>query len=238
MACSTEFASDMRPAVPISRRHWLGRSAGAALACLLGATLAHADDAAGRIETAYRRYVSALAARDGAAAAKMVTAGSLEREERLRDLALTAPADIVAALPPADRLAVLRLRHEFTAEELAPLDGADLIRIAVEEAWASPKALSVLAVAAVEEEGDVAMLRVERGGEPVPVRLILRREQGRWKLDLGELARGSDAALAETISLRAERAKVPVEEVLRWIIEDSSGHLVDKDLSQPLLAGS
>ena len=54
----------------------------------------------------------------------------------------------VAALPPADRLMVLRLRHEFTAEELRPLTGADLIRIAVEEAWSSPKVLAALTVAA------------------------------------------------------------------------------------------
>jgi hypothetical protein len=207
---------------------------GALLASLVLGSGAAADDESDQIRAAFQRYVAALVARDGAAAATMVTAGSLERDERLRDLALTAPPDIVAALPPADRLAVLRLRQEFTAEELAPLGGADLIRIAVAEAWSSPKPLSALTVAGVEEDGDAATLRVERAGEPVPVRLVLRREQGLWKLDLEELARGSDEALAEMLALRAERAKVPVEEVLRWVVEDSSGHLVDKDLSRPL----
>ena len=202
------------------------------LSLLLLTSPAAAETAA--VRDAFARYVAALAARDGVEAARLVTAGSLAREEALRDLALTAPPATVAALPTADRLAVLRLRHEFTAEELEPLHGEDLVRIAAEEAWTSPRPLSALTVTGIAEDGDTATLEVERGGEPVPVRLVLRREQDAWKLDLVALARGSDAALAETLAFRAERAKVPVEEVLRWVIEDSSGHLVDKDLSQPL----
>lgn len=202
------------------------------LSLLLLTPPAAAETAA--VREAFARYVAALAARDGVEAARLVTAGSLAREEALRDLALTAPPATVAALPTADRLAVLRLRHEFTVEELGPLHGEDLVRVAAEEAWTSPRPLSALTVTGVAEDGDTATLEVERGGEPVPVRLVLRREQESWKLDLVALARGSDAALAEALTFRAERAKVPVEEVLRWVIEDSSGHLVDKDLSQPL----
>ena len=187
---------------------------------------------------AFARYLAALQARDGAAAAALVTAGSLAREETLRDLALTAPPEAVAALPMADRLAVLRLRHEFTADELRPLGGADLLGLAVAEEWTSPKPLAVLTVTGAALDGDTATLRVERAGEAVPVRLVLRREQGAWRLDLVELARGSDAALAETLAFRATRAKVPLDEVLRWAIEDSSGHLVGKDLTQPLAPGA
>ena len=183
----------------------------------------------------FPRYVAALQARDGDAAAALVTAGSLAREERLRDLALSSPAATVDALPPADRLAVLRLRHEFTADELRPLSGADLVRIAVEEAWSSPKPLAVLTVTGTQEAGDTAVLRVERAGEPVPVRLVLRREAGQWRLDLVELARGSDAALAEALALRAVRAGASEDEVIRWVIEDTSGHLVEKDLWRPLI---
>jgi hypothetical protein len=209
--------------------------AGALLCCLLlCAAVAHADDPPTQVPAAFGHYVAALADRDGAAAVGMVTRGSLAREERLRDLALAAPPATVAALPMTDRLAVLRLRHEFTAAELRPLSGADLIPIAVEEAWSSPKPLAALTVVGVERAGDTATLRVERAGEPVPVRLVFRREQGTWKIDLVELARGSDAPLAETLASRTERAKVPVEEVMRWVIEDTSGHLVDKDLWQPL----
>ena len=67
------------------------------------------------VREAFARYVAALEARDGATAATLVTVASLAREKHLRDLALTASRATVAALPPSDQLAVLRLRHEFTA---------------------------------------------------------------------------------------------------------------------------
>ena len=154
-----------------------------------------------QVRAAFARYVAAVAARDGAAAVGLVTPASLAHQERLRDLALVAPREQLAALPSADRLMVLRLRHEFTAEELRPLSGADLIRIGVEEAWSSPKVLAPLAITAVEETGDPATARVERAGEPVPIRLLFRRDAGRWRLDLVELARGSDAALCRDARL-------------------------------------
>ena len=186
------------------------------------------------VPAAFDAYRAAVTARDGSAAVDLVTAGSQAFYQRLRDAALTAAPREVADLPPADQLMVLRLRHEFTAAELQPLNGAELIRIAVSEAWASPKVLAPLTVVAVDETGDTATARVERAGEAVPIRLVFRRENAAWKLDLPELARGSDAALAETLAFRARRAKVTVDEVLRWVIEDTSGHLVDKDLWQPL----
>ena len=229
---------DTHPSSSAARAR-VDRRACALLAFLLPlATVARAEDVLAQVRAAFARYVAAVAARDGAAAVGLVTPASLAHQERLRDLALVAPREQLAALPPADRLMVLRLRHEFTAAELRPLSGADLIRIGVEEAWSSPKVLAPLAITAVDETGDLATARVERAGELVPIRLLFRRDAGGWRLDLVELARGSDAALAETLAFRACRAKVPVEEVLRWVIEDTSGHLVDKDLWVPLEPGS
>ena len=210
------------------RRGWA-----VAVACMLLAAAAGADIGSA-VRTAFDAYRAAVTAKDGGAAVELVTANSQAYYQRLRDLALTAPRSEVAALPPADQLMVLRLRHEFTAAELQPLDGADLIRIGVDEAWSSPKVLVPLMIAAVEQAGDTATARVERAGEPVPIRLVFRSELGLWKLDLVELARGSDLALEETLAFRAGRAEVPVEEVMRWVIEDTSGHMVDKDLWVPL----
>lgn len=213
------------------RRDWL-----VAAGAMLLASTARAHDKVS-VRTAFDRYRAAVTARDGTAALAVVTAGSIAHQDRLRELALTAPPAEVAVLPPADRLMVLRLRHEFTAEELRSLTGAELISIAVEEAWSSPKVLAPLTVAEVEQMGEVATLRVERAGEPVPMRLLLRREGGSWRLDLVELARGSDGALAETLAFRAARAKVAEDEVVRWVVEDTSGHLVVKDLWVPLEPG-
>lgn len=204
-----------------------------AAAAMLLAMSARADDGAA-VRAAFEAYREAATAKDGEAAVALVTEGSTAHYGQLRDLALTAPRAMVETLPPADILLVLRLRHEFTAEELQTLSGADLIRIGVAEAWGSPKVLAPLTIIAVEEAGDIATTKVERAGEPVPIHLLFRLEAGRWRLDLVELARGSDTALDETLAFRAGRAKVPIEEVMHWVIEDTSGHLVDKDLWLPL----
>lgn len=204
-----------------------------ALAALLLALPARADTDAD-VRASFQRYVAALAARDGLAAVTLVTPTSLAHQERLRDLALRAPRAEVQALPMADRLMVLRLRHEFTAAELRPLSGADLLRIAVDEAWNSPKPLQVLTIAGVEEGRDTAIASVTRAGEPVPLRLVFHQDPNGWRLDLVELARVSDAPLAATLTFRAGRAKVDLDAALRWAIEDTSGHLVDKDLWLPL----
>src|SRR4051794_21203070 len=83
----------------------------------------------------------------------------------------------------ADRLAVLRLHHEFTADGFGLLSGADLVRLAVEKAWTIAKPLAALTVVGVEQAGDRATLRVECAGEPVPVRLVFRRGQGIREID-------------------------------------------------------
>jgi hypothetical protein len=207
-----------------------------AAAAMVLAVPAHAEEDEA-VRAAFARWRAVTAARDGAAAAELVTERSRAYLSQLQDMALAAPRSTIETLPPADLLMVLRLRHEFTADELRPLSGGELIRISVEEAWSSPKVLAPLTVGAVDLAGEIASLWVERAGEPVPIRLLFRREQGAWKLDLVALARGSDAALAETLVFRAARARVPMEEVLRWAIEDTSGHLVDKDLWAPLERG-
>jgi hypothetical protein len=222
----------MTPAGTTSRRHLLG--------LLLALTLHRAasaqdGDAAAEIRTAFARYRQALLARDGQAAAAAVTRASHAWHERLRDLALAAPREQVAALPLADRLAVLRLRHEFTAAELAPLSGAELIAVSVAEAWSSPATLQKLELATIEATGDTATAAVARGGDATPIGFTFRREAGVWRLDLVALARAAEPTLAEALAELAARTGADPDRTLPLAIEHSSGHLVDKDLWQPLL---
>ena len=210
--------------------HWYA----AMLAAVVSAVPAYADDA-DDIRAAFDRYRQAALTHDGAAAAGLVTPGSLDHYQRLRDLALRGPRSEVEALPMADRLLVFRMRHEFTAVELQPMSGADLIRTSIEEAWSAPKVLVPLTITSVAVVADAAVATPTRAGDPVPIRLLFRPSAGGWQLDLVELARGADTALEEALRFRANRAKVDLDTVTRWAIEDTSGHLVDKDLWVPLM---
>lgn len=206
----------------------------ATLAAHVLAAPAHAGDAED-VRATFDRYRQAALAHDGTTAASVVTPGSLDYYQHMRDLALDAPRGQVDALPMADRLLVLRLRHEFDAAELQPLSGADLIRTSIEEAWSSPKALLPISVGAVAIHADQAAATATRAGEPVAIRLVFQLVAGNWRLDLTELARGSDTALADALRYRADRAKVDLDTATRWALEDTSGHLVGKDLWAPLL---
>jgi hypothetical protein len=210
-------------------RHWRA----AMLTTLVLTAPAHANDA-DDIRSVFDRYRQAALAHDGATAAGLVTPGSLDYYQHLRDLALQAPRTEVEVLPMADRLLVFRLRHEFTAAELQPLSGADLVRTSIEEAWSGPKALLPIIITTVEVGADTAIATPTRAGEPVPIRLLFRPSESGWQLDLVELARGSDKALEEALRFRANRAKVDIDTATRWAIEDTSGHLVDKDLWLPI----
>ena len=187
---------------------------------------------------AFARYVAAVRERDGTAAARLVTSGSLAREEKLRDFALNAPPATVMALPPTDRLAVLRLRHEFTVEAFSPaLPGRSRLAPPSTRPGTAPRCGRAHPGRGLGDRR-VAMLRVERAGDAVPVRLVLRQEFGAWRIDLGELARGSDRPRRPRCGERAAQAGVDLETAMKWAIEDTSGHLVDKDLWRPLVAGA
>lgn len=210
-------------------RHWRA----AMLAAIVLTAPAHADDAED-VRSVFYHYRQAALAHDGGGAAGLVTPGSVDYFQKMRDLALRAQRTELEMLPMADRLLVFRLRHEFTATELEPLSGADLIRTSIDEAWTSPKVLLPITITSVDVGAGAATATPSRAGEPVPIRLVFRRSAASWRLDLVELARGSDAALEEALRLRANRARVDLDTATRWAIEDTSGHLVDKDLWVPL----
>jgi hypothetical protein len=188
------------------------------------------------VRAAFADYRAALIGRDGAKAAEAVSAGSRGYYERLRDLAQWAPREQVAALPLADRIAVLRLRHELTASELAPLSGAELIALSVAESWSSPSTLDRLEVVDVEAGPDRAVALVAASPDDSPLPYLFHREPSGWKLDLAELARASEPALAEAVRIYAERAGADPAAALIIAIERTSGHLVDRDLWAPLAA--
>lgn len=211
-----------------------GRLLSTLLALLLAVLPAAAQDAAALVRASFERYRQAVLAGDGGAAAALVTADSHAYYARMRDLALRAPRAEVAALPPADRLTVLRLRHEFTAEELAPLSGAALVGLSVEERWSAAHTLRRLALGEIELRGAEAVATVHQAGAEMPIRFLFRREGEDWKLDLAHLARASDPALTAALQALAERTGMDLDGVLVRMVEEASGHLVDKDLSAPL----
>jgi hypothetical protein len=194
-----------------------------------------ADETA--IRAAFGRYRDALLARDGSGAAAAVTGTSHAYYERLRDLALHADRRTLERQGLAEQVAILRLRHEFTAAELTPLSGSELIATSVAESWDSSNALQRLHIDKVDlQEGEaLATVLPSSDGEPLSYRFEL--DHGEWKLDLVHLAQSAEPILAQALDLLARRTRTHGTDVLVLAVEHSSGHLVEKDLLAPLRAG-
>lgn len=194
-----------------------------------------ADEAA--IRVAFGRYRDALLARDGSAAATAVTGTSHTYYERLRDLALHADRPTLERLGLAEQVAILRLRHEFTAAELTPLSGSELIATSVAESWDSFNALQRLRIDQVDLQKGEALATVLPSSDREPVSYRFELDHGGWKLDLVHLARSSEPVLAQALELLARRTGAHGTDALVLAVEHSSGHLVEKDLLAPLRLG-
>ncbi|HJL17400.1 MAG TPA: hypothetical protein RMH99_17155 [Sandaracinaceae bacterium LLY-WYZ-13_1] len=165
-----------------------------ALACLAipGAALAQSSEAA--VRSAFDAYVEALEARDGDRAAGRVTADTLAFYDECRRAALTMPRDELEGRDFIFRYTTLSLRHELDAARLSPMSGHDVFARAVDEGQVGAN-ISQMEVTGVQVRGDRARLRLATpSGGQAP--LELRREGGRWRVDIGQLIRATSPALA------------------------------------------
>src|SRR5262245_24220832 len=89
------------------------------------------------ITSVFNRYREALVSGDAAAAARAVHPDDLAYFVKMRDLAMTGSADTVKKLSIVDRMTVIRLRHDSTAEGLRKMTGADLLALAINLGWVS-----------------------------------------------------------------------------------------------------
>lgn len=137
------------------------------------------DDAAAAIRAMFEAYRAALLAADGAAAADLVTPGTITWYGTLADIALDADADeLLTGLPLSEAMSALSLRARLGDELLNVGDGRELFEIGVDRELVGSD-LTSLQLDDLEIDGDVAFARVEG-------RRLLRFERGPqgWQMDL------------------------------------------------------
>ena len=146
--------------------------------------IAHAgEDSA--VRATWARYRKAALAGDGVTAAHELAADTLRHYAELRTAALVAPD--IHGLPLADKLLVVRMRHELTVEELAALDGPTLAARMIARHWVDLNDGATLG--AIHVHGDTAEAAL-LGEAPIEPTLVFRREPSGWHLErLGESAR-------------------------------------------------
>jgi hypothetical protein len=163
------------------------------------ATAERAAEAAGeaRATAAVLAYQQALVDRRGVDAAALVTAGTIEHYEAIRQLALSAPPEQLARQTLFDRLTVALLRAQLPAAPLAAATPGDLFAVAVDAGLVGRQVGALEPrTARLDDDGSGATVElVDAAGQLVAV--DVRREGRAWKVDLTGLIPRADAALRQ-----------------------------------------
>jgi hypothetical protein len=140
------------------------------------------------IEDDYAALGKALRARDGDAAAALVTAGTLAEYETCRKLALDSEGADFADMNQLSVALVFQLRYLLERERLVQMTGRDVFAWGVKDGMVKLEVLDSVAIDKVQRDGRTAYATMAKDGQvAADVLFTFRNEEGRWKLDLSEI---------------------------------------------------
>lgn len=134
---------------------------------------------------AWEAYRAAILAKDGAAAARVVSEGTFAQYAATLDRALTMNRTLLSREDTFDVLMVLAVRSQFNAAEIEGLDGRQFFELGVNEGLIAESTVQGLVFDGVVVTGDEARLTTSNADQAARG-MHMRREAGAWKVDLGE----------------------------------------------------
>ena len=187
-------------------------------------------DPAAAVQASYRAYAEAVATKDGAASARLVSGSTLDHYSGLRDLALTADRATLAKERVVDQLAVLSMRANIPVATLRDADPRGVVSAAVQNQVISSGGAGAAALEKITVDGDAATasLGVAGGSQQVPMRF--RREDGTWKVDLTALLTPAEDALGKAL----QQQKLTSEALLTQVMTTRVGAAKAQQLWTPL----
>ena len=185
---------------------WLARAVLPALLCLPAAaqTPAGMNDAEAAVRATFEAYRHALMAGDGEVAASLVDGETGQYYRELKRLVLEGSEEEVRQRPFVDRFLVVAFRHQFSGDELAAMELADVIVRAMEIGWINSAAIEQLAVGDVRIEGGEAVAAARTrasledpslagGMDELEYRFV--NEDGKWKFRFSALVSSIDGVM-------------------------------------------
>ncbi|HSK41840.1 MAG TPA: hypothetical protein VK943_18890 [Arenibaculum sp.] len=174
-----------------------------------------ADEA--RIAQTFVTARTALQSGDGAGAVALLSEADIGRVERVRDAALAGPGPALDALPPAERLGALSLRHYMEPAEIRRHDAAGLVEHALARGWLDPGTIGRAGLGKVSVKGDRASGALLVDDQPALVPAGFVREGGEWRIDLGQPLQIADALIRTTALLSQRTEDQVVDEILEHL---------------------
>jgi hypothetical protein len=149
----------------------------------------------------------------------LVSQRTVDYYGRARQRALEATEAEVRALPLPEKLLVLTLRHRLEPQQLRDWTAKRILDHAFRQGWIDKASVADGEIGSVEIDGDHARAQFRHSGQRVPYDMELRREDGRWKVDLVPLLVGAAPALRR---LAAEQQWTEDELIVRLLEQGTS----------------
>ena len=163
----------------------------------------------------FKRYQEAVLADKGADAADQVDSRTIVYYARMLELSRTADSMATDALPILDKLMVLIIRAETSAEQLAAMkDGRDIFIYAVEGGMVSKGSVMGFEMKDVEVKGDFAIGTPLKDGSKAPFGFHFYREGGTWRMDLTSIFEFASAGFQHMVDESGKSTNAYIMELL------------------------
>lgn len=138
---------------------------------------------------------------DSIGTSQLLSRESLADYGRFRDLALYAPAAKVHAMTVGEKYFTLGLRQMSNAGAIKKMSNQDVFRFLMDKGMTMNKNLiSKITLGKITVSGDTANAAVLINDKPVKqLNLLLLKESGQWKVDVRNLLKIGDEAIAKMV---------------------------------------
>ena len=134
------------------------------------------------IQSTFNRYQSALLSTNGKAAAREVCSQTIQWYEKARNDAISMKRVQLNRVDILRKFTILRLRHEFSKQQLENMDGKQLFIIAVNNGWISPETVRTIRLDRIEAGTDQGKAYIKKS--PLTPAFHFIKENKKWKLTL------------------------------------------------------
>ncbi|MEU7531641.1 hypothetical protein AB0A74_38320 [Saccharothrix sp. NPDC042600] len=183
------------------------------------------------VRKAFEDYRTALRAKDGKAAVKVVSDEVLSWYVEMKELALKATPERLGRLGFSTHVLVYGIRAQFGAADLRAMSSADILAATVDKGLLDADTLEKVELGTIVVEGETARAQfTTRDGAATGLTLPFHKEFGLWKFDyLPLLFLGQ-----RMVESQAERDGLTVEEVVDLTLVATYGQERAAELKQPL----
>ena len=187
------------------------------------------------IKSLWTAYKSAMARRDGATVAGLLSANTIAYYEKIRKLALYAPARRLSSYRIIDRVLVYQIRHFHRAAKVTSMTAREIIAWSIGAGLSSSEAIKAMDIGTIEVSGTVGSAPATHNGRRIGWKFKFVRESGKWRLDLMPLLDRGAAAFQRV----ARQRNLTDEAILTQGLKDRSRKKIDmKQLAKPLIPRS